>query len=394
MVPIKFHEHGEMTMTQNSKKALDDFDTNQWIDFSVFHTLCQEATSVFEKYHSYQQETTALKKIIETEKTKNYDILNKSIQKNLHENYYSYFLRFSLFGIIVQYLFFWFFAALGYLEIDPIVATLPLIAFELLKTLFIFFQTLKLSKNFQPLKLSKKMLFSFSVLLVIFVFLEVALLQNYIYYMFTIYLFSIVISRFISNALPFIRMKKLKKDLEEKAKQQQEELEKASQKDRDAIKQAIEQLQALREIYPELKQKYEARKEIYEIMKNCAYTYVDAYNKIAILIEHKQIAEKSKNDKLSLKTQIDVMHIIANLTLQQYNGYYTEGLMTSIHKHGQTFEMWCEDGIKVHLAERQKFWEDVERRERIRSLSEYQKKSLSRTADNLLEYIDKTKNQY
>ena len=55
---MKFHEYGEMTMAQNSKKALDNFDINQRIDFSTFHNLCQEinsveVSSVFTQYHSY-----------------------------------------------------------------------------------------------------------------------------------------------------------------------------------------------------------------------------------------------------------------------------------------------------------------------------------------------------
>ena len=227
--------------------------------------------------------------------------------------------------------------------IGAAIFTLPFYPIEQFKMKFMFRQAPNFLKWFlYPIFIFPTIfvfLFEAGVILAIF---DITIINS------TIDLLVIIIPIFISDVLPFIRMKKFKKDLEQKSKK---ELEKAAEKDRNAIEQATKQLQALREIYPELKQKYEARKEIYEIIEKCAYIYVDIINTSAILKRHMHIPEKSKNDELSFITPINVMNILANLTLDQYERHYSKAIMTAMHRYGNPFDLWCEYGIRVYLSE-------------------------------------------
>lgn len=395
MVPMKFHEYGEMTMAQNSKKALDNFDINQPIDFSTFHNLFQEATSGFEEYCSYSK----LKKEIETTKNKNYDVMHQSIQKDLYCSYFSkfytigVFLHFVFISIVLALrivnvenlgtessiteliiIFIIFIIALIIVAIPAFIFTLPLYFLEEFKMSFI---------NRNAPNFSKKSLYSFSILftilLAILVFLEVKILQAI--FPLTIissitYLLLIVISIFISNALPFIRMKKFKKHLKEKS---EKKLEEAAEKDRDAIKQATKQLQALRAKHPEFEQK--AQKEIYEIMKDCVYIYLLGLRKSSILERNVLVIYAKKWKEDPLKLYLEVMHIIADLKLSQYDRY------SAIN--GQTFDMWCKSGIEADLSEGEKFWRGFEQRHDITPLDEEDEKLIIELWDD---FFNESKN--
>ena len=263
----------------NFQEMSNSFDMETPIDKYAFYKICEEARMVFAKYHSYDADVKNLKNVVDGKVKKNYNAVKAEINKEnteiRAEKHIKYFRNFAIPAGIFQFLFFFVCAFLGEMEINPILAILPLAVFEIIKMLYLDFKVPYCKKGSN---------WFIMIMLAVSVFIEIELLKNFFASseFFIIYLASVFISRFLSNGISAICFKRYKNNLDynlENYPDDQEKLAEALKKDEKEKKNAVAKLKLYKEAYPELKEKYESRKELYEVMRKYIYMSPHAYTK-------------------------------------------------------------------------------------------------------------------